>query len=261
MRLPLLLFVAGGFQTADGNLLVDLVCTLIPWVLTGFCAENSAAFCLSTPQLNPDVCVEGSSANCPGGLTALDIAKSSTEDLTGKVALVTGGRSGIGFAIVEALLSRGCTVVIASRDGRRNRIAVSRLRSRISGADVSYMTFDLEEFDSVRAFSADFIETHDRLDYYFANAGQINAGGTSPLTVDGYERVFQVNYVSQVLLLELLLPLLRESQPSRVLLNSSFMHPFACNSLGLDDSCFGEDGDALAMLPTVVSSRGLTAGT
>ena len=155
-----------------------------------------------------------------------------------------------GYATTEALLRVGCKVVIASRDLSKNQQAVQDLKSAVSGADVSYMIFDLESFDSVRAFAADFVGNHTRLDYYFANAGQA-ALGAQPLTVDGYERIFQVNFVSQVLLLELLLPLLRQSRtPARVLLTASSTHSLACGSLALapEDQCWG-DGSAIVKLP------------
>lgn len=139
-------------------------------------------------------------------------------------------------------------MVIASRDESKNQEAVQNLTSTVSGADVSYMTFDLESFESVRTFAADFVKNHSRLDYYFGNAGQ-GSFGSQPLTVDGYERIFQVNYVSQVLLLELLLPLLRDSQ-GRVLLTASSTNAQACGTLGLtpEDECWG-DGTAMAKLP------------
>lgn len=154
-----------------------------------------------------------------------------------------------GYAISEALLRLGCKVVIASRDEALNQEAVQNLTSTVSSADVSFMTFDLESFQSVQAFAENFTETHAQLDLYFANAGQGSARG-EPLTVDGYDQIFQVNYVSQVLLLELLLPLLRQSEEGRILLTASSTNSLACGSFGLtpEDQCWG-DGSALALLP------------
>lgn len=187
-------------------------------------------------------------AKCRHGLTANDIAASSGLDLTGKVALVTGGRSGLGFAITEALLRQNCTVVIASRDEELNIAAVEKLRELVSGANVSYQIFDLEEFSSVRSLATEFISSYDRLDYYFGNAGQGDFQA-QPLTVDGYERIFQVNYVAQFLLVHLLLPILRKGNgPSRVVLTASSTHSLACGDLGLSEDCFG-DGSAISKLP------------
>ena len=147
-------------------------------------------------------------ANCPHGLDANAIAERSGLDLTGKIALVTGGRSGLGYVISEALLRQNCTVIIASRSEEANQMAVAQLQQTVPGANVSFALFDLEDLDNVNAFANEFSATHSRLDYLFANAGQGDSGA-QPLTTDGYERIFQVNYVAQVSLVELLLPLLR----------------------------------------------------
>lgn len=183
--------------------------------------------------------------NCPFGLTANEIAASSGLDLAGKTCLVTGGRSGLGYAVAEALMWQNCTVVIASRNLEKNQEAVASLKTTVPGADVSYQTFDLEDFNSIREFATAFNGNHTRLDYYFANAGQ-GGSGAQPLTVDGYERIFQVNYVGQFLLIQLLLPLIRQSQPSRILFTGSSTHSMSCGTVGMghdnieDDDCFDE---------------------
>jgi len=196
------------------------------------------------------------SQKCPDGLTTNDVAINSNVDLEGKVALVTGGRSGLGKAISEALLHVGCKVVIASRNEDENEKTVEELKGNVEGADVSYMTFNLESFDNVRTFASSFIRKHVRLDYYFANAGQSESpyyspegNGFQPLTVDGYERIFQVNYISQVLLLDLLLPLLRESESGRAILTASGTHGLACANLGFNLDCFNNYDAATTNLP------------
>lgn len=204
------------------------------------------------------VAVVTSAQNCQHGLNANEIAINSGMNLTGKVALITGGRSGLGYAISEALLRVGCKVVIASRDEALNQAAVQSLTSIVDGADISYITFDLSSFECVRTFAADFIGNYSSLDYYFGSAGQGGPGDYPPITEDGYDRIFQVNYVSQVLLVELLLPLLREDGPGRILLTASSTHSQACGSLGLtpEDECFG-DGSAIALMP--FDQKGLDA--
>ncbi|CAB9513741.1 Dehydrogenase/reductase SDR family member on chromosome X [Seminavis robusta] len=194
--------------------------------------------------------------SCPHGLSANDIAARSELDLTGNTALITGGRSGLGYAIAEALVQQNCTVVIASRSVPENQQAVAKLQAL--GGDVSYAIFDLEDFSSVEAFAAELTANHSRLDYYFGNAGQ-GGSGAQPLTVDGYERIFQVNYAAQFLLIERLLPLLRASgEPARILLTGSSSNSLACGSLGMaagnfqPDVCFDSNstsGNAMSVLP------------
>ena len=206
-----------------------------------------------------DYNVTDNKANCPDGLTANDIAARSGLDLTGSIALVTGGRSGMGYAISEALLRQNCTVIIASRNETLNQEAVATLQSMIPGANLSYLIFDLEDFDSVRAFASNVSGQVSHLDYYFANAGR--GSEPLPLTVNGYDRIFQTNYIGQFLLVELLLPLLRnkegDGKSSRILLTGSSSHSLACGNLklstwtqdeGVEDSCFGGD-TAMDMMP------------
>jgi len=215
---------------------------------------RALSFLVALPFLAAALNTTTEEGNCPHGLTANDIAERSGIDLTGKTALVTGGRSGLGYAISEALLRQNCTVVIASRSEEENQAAVESLKTTIPGADVSYAIFDLEDFSSVRGFASSIIGNHTHLDYYFANAGQ--GYSESPLTVDGYEPIFQVNYLAQFLLLELILPLMRKSEPARIMLTGSSSHTLSCGVLGLstgvgEDSCFDgpSDDNAIAMLP------------
>ncbi|KAL3930487.1 MAG: hypothetical protein SGARI_004471, partial [Bacillariaceae sp.] len=90
-----------------------------------------------------------STANCPHGLDANAIAERSNMDLTGKIALVTGGRSGLGYAISEALLRQNCTVIIASRSEEGNQMAVTQLQETVPGANITYALFDLENMGNV----------------------------------------------------------------------------------------------------------------
>jgi NAD(P)-dependent dehydrogenase (short-subunit alcohol dehydrogenase family) len=94
---------------------------------------------------------------CPRDLTANQLAESSGIDMSGKVVLVTGGRSGLGFAVSEAMATLGATVVLASRNKTGNEEAVKLLAEK-TGATVHWMPLDLESFTNVRAFAAAFIE-------------------------------------------------------------------------------------------------------
>ncbi|KAL3909047.1 MAG: hypothetical protein SGILL_008244, partial [Bacillariaceae sp.] len=149
-----------------------------------------------------------------------------------------------------------CTVIIASRSEEGNQMAVTQLQETVPGANITYAIFDLEDMGNVDQFAKEFSANHSRLDYYFANAGQGDSGA-QPLTTDGYERIFQVNYLAQFLLIEGLLPLMRASgEPARVLLTGSSSNSLACGTLGLaagdgrEDVCFQDAPDnALSILP------------
>ena len=149
-----------------------------------------------------------------------------------KVCIVTGGSSGIGKATVVGLAQRGATVVIACRDVAKGKAALAEVAAKTGSRDLHVMQLDLASLLSVRAFAAAFTAKFTRLDVLVANAGVMTA--KRQLTADGLEMNFGVNHVGHFLLTELLLPLLKASAPSRIVVVSSNMHP--SGKLDFDDS-------------------------
>jgi NAD(P)-dependent dehydrogenase (short-subunit alcohol dehydrogenase family) len=140
-----------------------------------------------------------------------------------KICIVTGGNSGIGKATVAGLAQRGATVVIACRDANKGKAALDEVAAKTGANDVHVMQLDLASLGSVRAFAAAFAAKFSRLDVLVANAGVMTA--KRQVTVDGLEMNFGVNHVGHFLLTELLVPLLKASAPSRIVVVSSNMHP------------------------------------
>ncbi len=90
-------------------------------------------------------------------------------DLSGKVAVVTGGNGGIGLGIAKGLAGAGADVVIAARNEDKTGVAVEELRAL--GSDASGMTIDVSDEESIKAAVAETVERHDRLDILINNAG------------------------------------------------------------------------------------------
>ncbi|KXZ56109.1 hypothetical protein GPECTOR_2g991 [Gonium pectorale] len=150
-----------------------------------------------------------------------------SEDLSGKVAIVTGGNAGIGFATAQQLARRGAHVVIACRDAGRAEAAVQAI-ARSSPASsstssssssspsppappprVEAMPLDLGRLASVRAFAEAWRNRGLPLHLLVCNAGVM--GPPKRLeTADGLEMQFQVNFLSHWLLANLLLGSERE---------------------------------------------------
>lgn len=136
----------------------------------------------------------------------------------GKVALVTGGTSGIGKATAVALAAMGAEVVVTGRNPERGEKAVEEIR-RDSGGKVSLMLADLAVQAEVRRLAEEFQERYDRLDVLVNNAGLIQSKRTE--TPDGIETTLAINHLAPFLLTNLLLDLLKKSAPSRVVTVSS----------------------------------------
>ena len=136
----------------------------------------------------------------------------------GKVALVTGGTSGIGKATAMALAAMGADVVVVGRDRGRGERAAEEIRAQ-TGGRVDLALADLSSQAGVRSLAGEFKRRYDRLDVLVNNAGLVQSTRTE--TPDGLESTFAINHLAPFLLTNLLLDTLKESAPSRVVTVSS----------------------------------------
>ncbi len=144
---------------------------------------------------------------------------SESSGMGDRVALITGGTSGIGKATATALAAMGAKVVVSGRKKERGEAAVGEIRDRSGNEKVSLMLGDLAVQAEVRELAQAFRERHDRLDVLVNNAGIIQSKRTE--TPDGIELTLAVNHLAPFLLTNLLLDLLEKSAPSRIITVSS----------------------------------------
>jgi len=143
-------------------------------------------------------------------------------DLTGTTAIVTGASTGIGVETARALAAAGAHVVLAARNAARTEDAAAGIRDRVPGAAVEVGTLDLTSLDSVRAFAAWYLGSHDELQLLINNAGVMYT--PFDRTAEGFELQFGTNHVGHFLLTGLLVPALLAGAPSRVVNLSSGGH-------------------------------------
>lgn len=144
------------------------------------------------------------------------------EKLVGKVVIVTGSNSGIGFETAKDLAQRGARVILACRNIERAVYAKEKIIASSGNADIHVHHLDLESFTSIRNFADNIYESQKRLDILINNAG--NYWTENKKTDDGLLVGMQVNYFGPFLLTSLLLPLLKKSAPSRIINVSSFLY-------------------------------------
>jgi NAD(P)-dependent dehydrogenase (short-subunit alcohol dehydrogenase family) len=132
------------------------------------------------------------------------------------VALVTGSTDGLGREVALRLGGAGYHVIVHGRSEERGRAVVEAIEAREGSA--SLIIADLGSMDQVRALAEQVLRDYDRLDLLVNNAG-IGRGADTSIrseSEDGYELRLAVNYLSHFYITHTLLPLLRESAPSRI---------------------------------------------
>ncbi|XP_078133958.1 retinol dehydrogenase 14-like [Sander vitreus] len=144
--------------------------------------------------------------------------------MNGKTVIVTGANSGIGKATAAGIVKLQGRVIMACRDLRRAEEAAREILQE-TGSDRSQLIvkqLDLASLSSVHTFCRDIIKEEPRLDVLINNAGVYQCPYAQ--TEDGFEMQFGVNHLGHFLLTHLLLNLLKQSAPSRVVVVSSKLY-------------------------------------
>ncbi|MGA9013893.1 MAG: SDR family NAD(P)-dependent oxidoreductase [Acetobacteraceae bacterium] len=133
---------------------------------------------------------------------------------TGNTALITGSTDGVGRVVAIRLGEAGVRVLVHGRDQDRGNQVVADITQ--SGGAAEFLAADLASLAEVRRLGETVRQRTERLDILINNAGLGTAGTSRQTSVDGHELRFAVNYLAGFLLTDLLLPLLRQSAPARI---------------------------------------------
>jgi len=161
-------------------------------------------------------------ASGAGTSTAAAWTEADVPSQAGRIAVITGANSGIGFEAARVLADRGATVVLAVRDLGKARDAEARIRASVPAARLSSVRLDLGSLASVRAAAEELRAGHDRLDLLINNAGLMMT--PRGRTEDGFELQFGTNHLGHFALTGLLLDRMLQVPGSRVVTVSSNAH-------------------------------------
>jgi NAD(P)-dependent dehydrogenase (short-subunit alcohol dehydrogenase family) len=141
----------------------------------------------------------------------------------GRLAIVTGANSGIGYQAARYLSRAGATVILACRNREKGEAARAKIVTSQPSARVEVRILDVADLDSVRRFAADFLGEDKPLDLLINNAG-VMAIPERRTTPQGFEMQFGTNHLGHFALTGLLLPALLRQPKSRVVTVASIAH-------------------------------------
>jgi NAD(P)-dependent dehydrogenase (short-subunit alcohol dehydrogenase family) len=151
-------------------------------------------------------------------------------NLDQKTVIITGANSGIGKAAAIQLAQLNATVVLACRSIDRGAKALADVKCASHSEKVELMQVDLSSQASIRQFAENYQSRHDRLDVLIHNAANFDHTLAKPaLTADGVETILATNHVGVFLMTHLLLGMLKNSAPSRIITVASkglLLYPF-----------------------------------
>lgn len=139
-----------------------------------------------------------------------------------KVCLVTGCSSGIGKVTARELAALDATVVMVCRNRAKGEEALQEVQEATGSDKVELLVADLSSLSEVRCLARSFKQRYTQLHVLIHNAGGANA--ERRVTPEGYETTFVTNYLAPFLLTELLLDVLKENAPARIVNVSSMAH-------------------------------------
>jgi len=120
----------------------------------------------------------------------------------------------LGRSVAQEFAAKGATVLLHGRNMERLRAVLDGVREETGNEKLRYYLADLSSLETARDLAERILSEHDRLDVLVNNAGVISPERKE--SEDGYELIFAVNYLSHFLLTRLLLPLLKDSAPARI---------------------------------------------
>ncbi len=143
-------------------------------------------------------------------------------DQSGKVTIVTGGNSGIGYEAAKALAGKGAQVILAVRSAAKGQEAAGSIQREHPKASIEVMPLDLSDTDSIRRFAEAFLKRYPSLPLLLNNAGVMALPFRQ--TANGFEMQFGTNHLGHFALTGLLLPAILATPGARVVTVSSGLH-------------------------------------
>ncbi len=164
-------------------------------------------------------------------------------DLSGKLVVITGANSGLGFGLTRRLSAAGADVVMAIRNRAKGEAAIDEIRTTVPDAKLTIKSLDLSSLAAVAALGEQLNAEGRPIDILINNAG-VMTPPQRDTTTDGFELQFGSNHLGHFALTAHLLPLLRAAQGARVVSLSSLAARFG--RIHFDDPQFEKSYSAMS---------------
>ena len=158
-------------------------------------------------------------------------------DLNGKVIIVTGANSGLGYENTKQFAKNGAYVIMACRNMESGRKALDKVKEKVPNGLVELMELDLGNLESIKSFAENFKEKFERLDVLLNNAGIMMVPYQK--TVDGFESQVGINHLGHFALTAQLFDTLVKTDNARIVNVSSTGH--SMGKMDWDDFMFEEN--------------------
>jgi len=143
-------------------------------------------------------------------------------DLTGRVALVTGGSKGLGKAMARGFADAGANVVISSRHENELKAAAAEIQKGLD-VKVAHFVADMTRRDQVQGLAASALRAMGRVDILVNNAGSNKPQAIDQIRDEDWDNIVELNLTSCMLLTRALVPQMKERRWGRVIFISSIM--------------------------------------
>ena len=161
------------------------------------------------------------------------VQKTTNESMTGKISVISGSTSGVGYVALRRLAMAGSNIVMVCRNENK-ALEVKKEIESMYPVFVDYFIADFSDLDQVRTAAAQIIQKYQKIDVLINSAGLHST--KKYYNKDGYELVFTVNHLATYLFTKLLIPTMIASAPSRIIQVNSEGHRF--NGLKINDLGF-----------------------
>ncbi len=172
-----------------------------------------------------------------------EVIGNHTQDMAGKVIVITGTTSGTGFVCAREIGKLGGTVLLLNRESKRSVAAFNLLKVEVPEGKFLKITCDLQDFESVTNAIAEIKSKYSVIDVLCHNAGVMAL--EDMVTKDGYDIQMQTNCLSHFMLTKELFPLLKNSREARIVTHTSMARlgePLDIKYFGKNSGNLGGDG-------------------